>query len=88
MIAVSPLFGGKALKGPAAEVLADLGLPSGNRGVAAAYRGLLSGLVVDRGDEEDLESLAEEGVKGWATDTKIIKPAAAARLAEWIMGLV
>ena len=85
VIAVSPLFGGKALKGPAAEVLAGLGLPSGNRGVAAAYQGFLSGLVVDTRDTEDLDLLADQGLAAWATDTRIAEPTAAARLAAWIL---
>ena len=85
VIAVSPLFGGKALKGPAAEVMDGLGLPSGNRGVAAAYQGLLSGLVVDAGDAEDLDLLADLGLAAWATDTRIADPAAAARFAAGIM---
>lgn len=88
VIAVSPLFGGKALKGPAAEVMADLGLPPGNRGVAAAYSGLLTGLVVDRGDRADVARLGTQGVTAWATDTRIKEPAAAARLAAWILELL
>ena len=88
VIAVSPLFGGKALKGPAAEVMADLGLPPGNRGVAAAYPGLLTGLVVDRGDRADLARLGTQGVTAWATDTRIKEPAAAARLAAWMLELL
>lgn len=85
VIAVSPLFGGKALKGPAADVMDGLGLPAGNRGVAEAYRGLLSGLVVDVGDAEDVSFLSDRGLEAWATDTRIADPAAAARLAAEIM---
>ena len=85
VIAVSPLFGGKALKGPAADVMDGLGLPAGNRGVAEAYRGLLSGLVVDTGDAEDVGFLSDLGLRAWATDTRIAEPAAAARLAAEIM---
>ena len=50
VIAVSPLFGGKALKGPADRVMASLGLAPGNQGVADAYPGLISDLIVDVGD--------------------------------------
>lgn len=88
VIGVSPLFGGKALKGPAAEVMAGLGLPPGNRGVAKAYRGLLTGLVVDETDANDLPLLEAEGLEAWATDTRIAEPAAAARLAAWILELL
>lgn len=85
VIAVSPLFGGRALKGPAAEVMDGLGLPAGNRGVAEAYRGLISGLVVDAGDAGDIGLLADLGLDAWATDTRIADPAAAERLAAEIM---
>lgn len=85
VIAVSPLFGGKALKGPAADVMDSLGLPPGNRGVVEAYRGLLSGLVVDTGDAGDVGLLSDMGLGAWATDTRIADPAASARLAAEIM---
>ena len=85
VIAVSPLFGGKALKGPAADVMDGLGLPPGNRGVAEAYRDLLSGLVVDTGDAGDVGFLSEMGLGAWTTDTRIADPAASARLAAEIM---
>jgi LPPG:FO 2-phospho-L-lactate transferase len=55
VVAVSPLFGGRALKGPAADVMADLGLPPGNRGILAAYEGLLTDLVVDAVDAADAQ---------------------------------
>jgi len=85
VLAVSPLFGGKALKGPAAEVMAGLGLAAGNLGVVQAYRGLLSDLVVDQSDGRDLVGLQAAGLTGWATDTRIAEPSAAARLAAWLL---
>ncbi len=83
-VAVSPLFGGKALKGPADRVMATLGLPPGNPGVAAAYGGLLTDLVVDEGDAADLAP-ARTGQAVHATDTRIAKPVAAARFARWLL---
>ena len=50
VVAISPLFGGRTLKGPAADVLADLGLPDGNAGILAAYEGVCHHLVVDEAD--------------------------------------
>lgn len=87
VIAVSPLFDGKALKGPADRVMASLGLPPGNAGVLAAYEGLLSDLVVDTGDAADVEELAG-AVAIHATDTHIRAPEAAARFAEWLLDLL
>lgn len=69
--AVSPLFGGHALKGPAAEVLAGLGLEASNAGILEAYRGLLSDFIIDRGDAGDVPSLATSGVRVAAIDTRI-----------------
>ncbi len=82
--AVSPLFGGQALKGPADRVMATLGLPPGNAGVLAAYQGLLDLLVVDRGDAEDAV-LSTPETRVVAADTRIVEPAAAARFAAWLI---
>jgi len=79
VVAVSPLFGGRALKGPADRVMASLGLPPGNRGVVEAYRGLIGTLVIDRQDSDDAGLLKE--VEVIVTDTRIGDVVAARRLA-------
>jgi LPPG:FO 2-phospho-L-lactate transferase len=85
VVAVSPLFGGRALKGPADRVMASLGLPPGNPGVAQAYDGLIDALVVDTGDEAESGSI--EGVEVIVADTLITDPEASARLSAAILGL-
>jgi LPPG:FO 2-phospho-L-lactate transferase len=75
VVAVSPLFGGKALKGPADRVMASLGLPPGNVGVAAAYVGLINLLIVDEGDAEDARRIDDVAVM--SADTRIADAAAA-----------
>ncbi len=87
VIAVSPLFAGKTLKGPADRVMAALGLPPGNAGVLAAYEGLLTDLVIDEGDRDDVARLGEGRVRIHAADTRITEPAAATRFAEWLLEL-
>ena len=47
VVAVSPLVGGRSLKGPTEDFLAWAGRPLSSDGVAAMYEGLLSGLVAD-----------------------------------------
>jgi len=86
VVAVSPLFSGKALKGPADRVMASLGLPPGNGGVLAAYDGLLSHLVVDEGDVDD-ESLSEPGLTVIAADTRLGDIEAAERFGSWVCAL-
>ncbi len=83
VVAVSPLFGGKALKGPADRVLATLGLPPGNQGVADAYHGLLDLFVVDTGDAEEVVT----GTEIVAMDTRIATRDAAARFAATMVRL-
>ncbi len=85
VIAVSPLFGGKALKGPADRVMSSLGLPPGNQGVAKAYEGVINVLVVDTSDGADSASI--EGVRVIVEDTLITDGVAAARLSRAILGL-
>jgi LPPG:FO 2-phospho-L-lactate transferase len=88
VIAVSPLFGGRALKGPADRVMASLGLPGGNAGVVAAYDGLLHDLVIDTGDAGERSQLGELGVKIHVGDTRIADPAAAWSFAGWLVDLL
>lgn len=82
--AVSPLIGGKAVKGPADEVMAALGLRSGNPGVADAYSGLIDRLVIDSSDSDDVDSI--EDIDIIVTDILIKEPAAGARLAAELVG--
>ena len=84
VLAVSPLFRGLALKGPAHRVMATLGLPPGSAGVLAAYRGLLTDLVIDTGDAADAAQVGGE-VAIHVADTHIIRREDAARLASFIM---
>ena len=88
VVAVSPLFGGSALKGPAHEVLTSLGLPAGNAGVVAAYDGLLTDFVVDEGDAADRARLSEEGLRVHVTSTRIADPERAARFGTWLLQLI
>ncbi|HIE22516.1 MAG TPA: 2-phospho-L-lactate transferase [Acidimicrobiia bacterium] len=83
VVAVSPLLGGEALKGPAAHVMDSLGLPEGNTGVAAAYQGLIDLLVIDQGDADDAEHIT--GLEVLATDIRIPDAATARRLAAEIV---
>ena len=71
VMAVSPLFGGRALKGPADRVMASLGLPPGNAGVAAAYHGLVDDLFIDIDDRRDGPVLAASGISVHVGSTRI-----------------
>jgi len=85
VVAVSPLIGGAAVKGPLVAVMQGLGLEATTAGIAAAYDGLLSHLVVDRSDAADVAT--DLGVETVLADTLIEEPAAAAQLATTVVGL-
>lgn len=51
VVAVSPLVGGTAVKGPTAKLMLELGLPVTNASIAAHYDGLIDGLLIDCDDD-------------------------------------
>lgn len=85
VVAISPLIGGRALKGPADSVLSDLGLGSGTDGVLAAYQGMIHTLVVDTADGSDVGE--RHGVEVIALDTRIADRGPASALARAILAL-
>jgi LPPG:FO 2-phospho-L-lactate transferase len=50
VVAVTPIIGGKAIKGPAAKMMAELGLEVSVASVAGRYVGLIDGFIVDATD--------------------------------------
>ncbi|MBI2714509.1 MAG: 2-phospho-L-lactate transferase [Rhizobiales bacterium] len=53
VVAVSPIIGGQAVKGPTGKIMAELGIAASTRAIAAHYRGLIDGLVIDEDDADD-----------------------------------
>ena len=57
VVAVSPIIGGKTVKGPAAKMYAELGIEPSALAVAKHYGGLLSGFVLDSMDAQYAEKI-------------------------------
>jgi LPPG:FO 2-phospho-L-lactate transferase len=57
VVAVSPIIGGRVVKGPTAKMMAELGLPTSARAVAGHYAGLLDGFVLDHADAEEADAI-------------------------------
>jgi LPPG:FO 2-phospho-L-lactate transferase len=68
VMAVSPIIGGKALKGPADRMLASLGHESSALGVARIYAGLIDGFVIDSADQDQTAAIEALGIRVLATD--------------------
>jgi LPPG:FO 2-phospho-L-lactate transferase len=77
-VAVSPIVGGQALRGPAAEMMRSLGLEPSPAGVAGLYDGLIDAIVIDDVDRALAIEVGQRGVAVRITDT-IMRDAAARR---------
>ena len=86
-IAVSPIIGGKALKGPADRMLASTGHDSSAAGVAAIFAGLVDALVMDRSDAEEKTEVESLGVRPYLTDAVMRDEPDRARLAREVLDL-
>jgi LPPG:FO 2-phospho-L-lactate transferase len=58
-IAVSPFIAGKAVKGPAAKIMGELGLPTTPSAITNHYGALLDGLIIDAGDADLAPAIPE-----------------------------
>jgi len=81
-VAVSPLIGGLAVKGPAAAMLQRLHGGTTAAHVAGCYPGLIDALVIDEKDADDAEALSNAGVRPIVTHTLMRDATARRRLAE------
>jgi LPPG:FO 2-phospho-L-lactate transferase len=80
-VAVSPIVGGRALKGPADRMLASLGHEVSATGVARIYAGLVDGMVVDRIDERERAGIEAIGMSVLVTESVMRDAEDRARLA-------
>jgi LPPG:FO 2-phospho-L-lactate transferase len=84
-VAVSPIVGGQALKGPAAKMLAELGREVTAASVAAHYARLLRGFVLDEADSALKPSIEKDALQVLVTNTIMRSDADRARLAREVL---
>lgn len=87
-IAVSPIVGGAALKGPAAKMMAELGEEVSCVGVARRYRGLCDVMVIDRVDTHLASAIEALGMRAYVTDTVMTADADREALAREVLSVV
>jgi LPPG:FO 2-phospho-L-lactate transferase len=84
LIAVSPIIAGRAVKGPTAKIMGELGLECSSRLIARHYAGLIDALVIDEADD----ALAGDiGVPVLVTRTLMTAHADKVALARQCLGL-
>ena len=63
VVAVTPIVGGKALKGSAGKMMRELGREASARSVALEYRKLIDGFVLDTEDEPHADGILASGIE-------------------------
>jgi LPPG:FO 2-phospho-L-lactate transferase len=80
-VAISPIVGGRALKGPADRMLASLGHEVSATGVARIYADLVDGMVIDRTDQDERAGIEALGLRVLVTGSVMGDAEDRARLA-------
>jgi len=91
VVAVSPIIGGQALKGPAGKIMSELGLDVSAAGwtrwMNKQYPGLVDVWVWDETDQAVAEDLRAEGVDIRTTQTVMSDPSRARAFGDWLLGV-
>ncbi|CAN5137693.1 2-phospho-L-lactate transferase [soil metagenome] len=86
-VAVSPIIGGRALKGPADRMLSSTGYESSAAGVAGIYSDLIDALVMDHVDEGERDEVESQGMRPHLTDAVMRDAPDRTRLAREVLDL-
>jgi len=85
-IAVSPIIGNSAVKGPASKIFNELGIKPSGYEVAKMYRPFLTGFVLDHENELEQEGIRSFGIIPLVTDTLMKNDNDKQRLASEVLG--
>jgi LPPG:FO 2-phospho-L-lactate transferase len=88
VVGVSPIIGGRPVKGPADRLMAPLGIDVSSVGVAREYQEFCSVLVIDTLDARDARRIEALGVRPVVTDTLMRDARVAAALARETLAAV
>ncbi|NIS81679.1 MAG: 2-phospho-L-lactate transferase [Anaerolineales bacterium] len=85
ILGVSPIIGGRAIKGPAAKIYADLGYEPSAMAIAEHYRPILSAFVIDEQDRMFQSRIEAMGLRVFVTDILMKDRSDRSRLASEIL---
>jgi LPPG:FO 2-phospho-L-lactate transferase len=88
VVAISPLVGGRPVKGPADRMLRGLGIPPSPPGIAGLYRDFVDLFVIDRADATSAPRVAALGCEVLVADTLLTSARRAAALARHVLDRV
>ena len=87
VVGISPIVGGRVVRGMADRLLPVWGLETSAKGVAAGYADLLDGWVIDEADRDAAEAIESTGLRVAVTDTMMDDPDTATALARTALEL-
>lgn len=87
-VAVSPLIGGKPLKGPTDRLMKGLGMEVSSTQIARLYSDFLDILVIDSSDSEESSKIESIGITPFVTDTLISDDLKSKELSENILNFI
>ena len=88
VVAVSPIIGGKTVKGPAAKMYSELGIEPSAQAVAKHHRSTLKGFVLDHLDASMEEQIRQLGLATLVTNTLMNLPTDRSRLANDVLNFI
>lgn len=88
VVAVSPIIGGQAVKGPAAKIMRELGAGTDTLGIVAHYGDLVQGWIIDETDAALAGAIRDRGAQVAVTQTLMTTPEVAAALARTAITLL
>ena len=86
-VAVSPIIGGQAVRGPAAKIMTELGLEPTCIGVARLYRDICDAILIDEQDRDEIPAINELGIEAIAAPIYMESEADKIALARLILDL-
>jgi LPPG:FO 2-phospho-L-lactate transferase len=88
LLAVSPIIGGRTVKGPAAKMYAELGIQPSALAVARHYGARLTHFVLDKVDQMQAAEVENIGIQTLVTNTIMRTPEDRRRLAQDVLNFI
>lgn len=85
VIAISPIVGGKAIKGPTAKLMREIGIAPSSLSIAEHYRDIIDGLIIDKQDSAQQDAIEAMGIKVKVCNTVMHNLADKTLLAEHVL---
>jgi LPPG:FO 2-phospho-L-lactate transferase len=87
IMAISPLVGGKPLKGPADRLMKGIGLEVSSTQVAKLYKDFIDGIVIDERDALEANAIRQLGIEPFVLDTIMNEDEKAEQVAKQVLKL-